>query len=81
MSIEQIYQIPTYAHNLIDFPIGSLVFNKYSNVIYEVVEHTRGGISKVRDLNHERIDDYNSCNNRYFYSLSFIHPAIWSLII
>ena len=81
MSIEQIYQIPTYAHNLIDFPIGSLVFNKYSNVIYEVVEHTRSGVSKVRDVNHERIDVYNSYNNRYFYSLSFIHPAIWSLII
>ena len=81
MNIEQIYQMPTYSHNLIDFPIGSLVLNKYSNVAYEVVEHTRGGISKVRDLNHERIDDYNSYNNRYFYSLSFIHPAIWSLII
>ena len=81
MSIEQIYQMPTYAHNLIDFPIGSLVFDKYSNVVYEVVEHTRGGISKVRDVNYGRIDVYNSCNNRYFYPLSFIHPAVWSLII
>lgn len=81
MSIEQIYQIPTCAYNLIDFPIGSFVLNKYSNVVYEVVEHTRSGISKVREVNYGRIDMYNSCNNRYFYPLSFIHPAVWSLII
>ena len=81
MSIEQIYQMPTYAHNLIDFPIGSLVLNKYTNIIYEVVEHTSRGISKIRDVDCGRIDEYNSCNNRYFYPLSSIYPAVWSLII
>ena len=80
MSIDQIYQIPTHAHNLIDFQVGEQVIDKYSNVNYEVIGHKQG-VTQVRRINSGIVDDYNSCNNKYFYPLSFIHPAVWMLIL